>query len=183
MYVGSRIEDDESGEAPSWGRGLLQSDDDEFVVTHLENVLGFPLCLPFWLKGPSWHSPAFERERTARELNTDYRLTYTFDEILSGRSVVPLNGLPKERVAIVFGMLAMQTGAILDNIHLDTLRDLRRKLPTLEQQLQVVAALDGYPNDGTVHWVSGSKTLEEVYAPVSPHFCDIGDEFWHSGLG
>ncbi|TGJ79896.1 hypothetical protein E0Z10_g8867 [Xylaria hypoxylon] len=169
-----------------WGSGLLQSDDDADIAADLERIFGFPLCPSFSSLSTSPSPPAFNRALTAEKLDTDNLLSSTFAKILTP-TFVPLSAHHKrERIAVVLGMLAMQTGARLSSKHMRALRMLRWTLPTIEQQVQLVAALDGYVNDGITPWVSGSKTFAETAqarGTDETKKCELGDEFWYSGLG
>ncbi|KAI1262978.1 hypothetical protein F5Y18DRAFT_395664 [Xylariaceae sp. FL1019] len=169
-----------------WGRGLFQNDDDADIAADLCTLFGFPLCAPFSSSAATLLEP-FDRAATAAKLNQDDLLGRKFAKILQP-SFTPLTSYHKrERIAIVLGMLSMQTGAIIGQQHLQALRVLRRTLPNIEQQVQLVAALDGYANDGTTVWVSGSKTQmekqETELATDREENKSDEDEFWFSGLG
>ena len=69
----------------------------------------------------------------------------------------------------------MRAGARLEGRHRDALRVLRRALPTLEQQVQLVAALDGY-EDG-IPWVL------PPLGGCSSSSSEGGDECQFGGLG
>ncbi|KAI0164911.1 hypothetical protein GGR57DRAFT_217222 [Xylariaceae sp. FL1272] len=169
-----------------WGCGLLQNDDDADIAADLCTSFGFPLCAPFSSSAAALSEP-FDHAATAAKLNQDDLLRRKFAKILQP-SFTPLTPHHKrERIAIVLGILAMQTGAIIEEQHLQALRILRRTLPTIEQQVQLVAALDGYANDGATVWVSGSKTqMEKIETEVATNKKEDKsdeDEFWFSGLG
>ncbi|KAI2629017.1 hypothetical protein GGS21DRAFT_526995 [Xylaria nigripes] len=163
-----------------WGPGLLQNDDDADIAADLETMFGFPLTPPFASPTPSTaEAPAFDHATTAAKLNTDGLLQRKFARILEQTFVPRSASHKRQRVAVVLGMLAMQTGAVLSDEHLMALRVLHRTLPTLEQQMQLLAALDGYANDGITRWISGSKTFAETCGEKGGK----ANPFWYSGLG
>ncbi|KAI5866602.1 hypothetical protein GGS23DRAFT_278850 [Durotheca rogersii] len=154
-----------------WGRGLMQLDRDYAVAQELPGMLGCDL-----------HPDAANVEGTARQLN-DGRLSLCFDRVLN-EAFRSRAGHGRGRVIIILGILAMVAGARIGERHLMALRVLRPWLPTVEQQLQVVAALDGYKNDGT-RWRLGSKNYDWTWASalLGEMDFDLGDEVWFSGLG
>ncbi|KAI0013495.1 hypothetical protein F4779DRAFT_640867 [Xylariaceae sp. FL0662B] len=162
-----------------WGRGLLQSDDDYDIAHDLDSMFGCNLSRA----GDVGDTDADDRAATVQKLN-DGLLSQKFDKILSADFRPPTSYHARSRVAVVLGLLAMQLGAVFETRHLDALKVLRRFLPTLEQQLQLVTALAEYKNDGTP-WRLGSKDLDETMAAraIGVTDYDLGDEFWYSGLG
>ncbi|CAJ2501668.1 Uu.00g045210.m01.CDS01 [Anthostomella pinea] len=158
-----------------WGLGLLQSDDDYDIESDLDDMFGLNLFQP---------TDEAESVATVEKLNTDRFLAKKFDKILTATFVPPRAAYQqRDRIAVILGMLAMQLGAKIESQHMRMLRLLRPALPTLEQQLQLLAALDGYKNDGT-QWESGSKSLMDATTTKGDATeYDLGDEFWFSGLG
>ncbi|KAI0141084.1 hypothetical protein F4776DRAFT_546606 [Hypoxylon sp. NC0597] len=156
-----------------WGRGLLQSDDDYDIANDLSEMCQCRLLYPC----------GDDRAYTIKKLN-DGLFTQKFNKILEADFQPRSRNHKRERVAIIFGMLAMELGIIIENRHLLALQVLRPCLPTIEQQLQLVTALEEYKNDGTP-WDTGSKTFPATEKSkargISPF--DLGDEFWFSGLG
>lgn len=154
-----------------WGKGLLQSDDDCDITGDLAEMFGFELL----------SADKETREGIVEKLNGGL-LAQKFDKILSPAFQSRTGHHKRERVAIILGVLAMGMGAIIESRHLTALKVLRPWLPNMEQQLQLITALDEYKNDGTP-WVLGSKPLPEVMASHGKREFDLGDEFWFSGLG
>ncbi|XXG94543.1 alpha-1,6-mannosyltransferase [Hypoxylon texense] len=153
-----------------WGKGLLQSEDDNTIIADLSAMFGFRLL-----------GVNKERETIAEMLNGGL-LAQKFDRILSPAFQPNTSHHKRERVAIILGILAMEAGATIESRHLTALKVLRPWLPNMEQQLQLVTALDEYKNDGTP-WVLGSKSLSQKMATEAKTDFDLGDEFWFSGLG
>ncbi|OTA92124.1 hypothetical protein M434DRAFT_32124 [Hypoxylon sp. CO27-5] len=156
-----------------WGRGLLQSDDDYEIANDLSEMCQCQLLYP----------RIDDRKDAIKKLN-DGLLSQKFDKIFAADFQPRSSNHKRERVAIIFGMLAMELGVIIENRHLLALQVLRPFLPTIEQQLQLITALEEYKNDGTP-WESGSKSrhdTEKSKARGRSPF-DLGDEFWFSGLG
>ncbi|KAI0148815.1 hypothetical protein GGR57DRAFT_474387 [Xylariaceae sp. FL1272] len=148
-----------------WGRGLFQTEQDVEIVADLSKELGYQLCAPF---GPFPSSLStlepFDRVKTKDRLNyVDINKT-----LHTVRGLSQSDDMYKFRTTIIFGMLLMQAGATIPDTFLLHLRTLRRMLPTVEQQVQFIAALDGCDRigiqDANVHWVSGSKTFAEIEA-------------------
>ncbi|KAI2629851.1 hypothetical protein GGR54DRAFT_282011 [Hypoxylon sp. NC1633] len=165
-----------------WGKGLLQSHDDYQIAKDLSKMFDCKLFYPV----------EEDKEDTIKKLN-DGLLAKMFDKVLE-RDFQPLTSYHKrERVAIILGILAMLLGAIIEDRHMRALRLLRPWLPNMEQQLQLVTALDEYKNDGTP-WELGSKgplalqntgdfpVIEGSEGQAVVPF-DCGDEFYYSGLG
>ncbi|KAI1415915.1 hypothetical protein F5Y13DRAFT_155659 [Hypoxylon sp. FL1857] len=156
-----------------WGRGLMQSHDDFEIARDLSEMCQCRLLFP---RGK-------EREETIKKLN-DGLLSQKFEKIFAADFQPRSRHHKRERVAIIFGMLAMELGCIIEGSHLLSLQILRPFLPTIEQQLQLVTALEEYKNNGTP-WESGSKCFVDAQCSKargrSPF--DLGDEFWFSGLG
>ncbi|KAI1828118.1 hypothetical protein F4861DRAFT_244106 [Xylaria intraflava] len=165
-----------------WGPGLLQSDDDADIAADLATMFGFPLGPPFSSPASSTSPPAFDHAATAVKLNAGNLLHHKFAKIMEPTFVPLTSHHTRERIAIVLGMLAAQTGAVLSSEHLVALRMLRPTLPTIEQQVQLVTMLYEYANDGATPWISGSKTLAETMQS-SNNDRDTMDLFWYSGLG
>ncbi|KAI1333358.1 hypothetical protein F5Y16DRAFT_11487 [Xylariaceae sp. FL0255] len=154
-------------------------------------MFGFPLCAPFG-SNPSPSSAQAEPcdfIKTAAMLNQDDLLERKFEKIMSPNFKPLTEYHTRERIVVVLGMLAMQTGAILTDEHKAALRALRRLLPNVEQQAQLLAAVEGYKNDGVTPWISGSKTFAEVEASRAKEknegavTGEAEDEFWFGGLG
>ncbi|KAI1637987.1 hypothetical protein F4809DRAFT_660504 [Biscogniauxia mediterranea] len=151
-----------------WGRGLFENDDDLAIAADLDNMLDLPLSSLLLSPEPS-PSPSplahqldapVGRNSNSNSTTTTTLLASKLDKVLSGGAgaAAPPLLLPffaphhrRERVAVVLAVLGMRAGARLEGRHRDALRVLRRALATLEQQVQLVAALDGY-KDGTP-WV------------------------------
>ncbi|KAI0482991.1 hypothetical protein GGR56DRAFT_670808 [Xylariaceae sp. FL0804] len=175
----------------AWGRGLMQSDEEMATAAELERCLGL--------------APQRLTSMPPRELSDDTRalMAATLDFLLSapagslGPSLGPLltptppllrtllrrMRQPRERVAIVLAVLIMRAGVPLEPRHVRLLRGLRYSLPTIEMQLQLVAALD-QSRDG-VPWILGSKNKDYTVraAMDGPTEYDRGNEFYYSGLG
>ncbi|KAI0135409.1 hypothetical protein F4814DRAFT_444230 [Daldinia grandis] len=159
---------------PAWGKGLMQSDDDYDIANDLSDMCDCDLIYP---------TEEEDRSGTIKKLN-DGLLSQKFEKILSSDFKPTTEHHKRERIAVILGMLAMELGVIIEDRHLRALRILRPWLPTLEQQLQLVTALDEYKNDGTP-WETGSKGLIDTRRAEKrgPQKYDLGDEFWFSGLG
>ncbi|KAI0383949.1 hypothetical protein F5Y04DRAFT_287133 [Hypomontagnella monticulosa] len=157
-----------------WGRGLLQSDDDYQIADELSAMFGRELLYP---------GKEHDKEGTIKMMN-DGLLSQKFEKILSADFKPPLSHQKRERFVIILGLLAMELGARIEDRHMMALRVLRPMLPTIEQQVQLVTALDEYKNDGTP-WQSGSKGLfdREDARKLGKTQFDLGDEFWFGGLG
>ncbi|KAI0841971.1 hypothetical protein F5Y06DRAFT_292793 [Hypoxylon sp. FL0890] len=157
-----------------WGRGLLQSDDDYEIANDLSEMCQCKLLYP---------TIADDREGTIKKLNEGL-VSQKFDKILSSDFQPRSRHHRRERVAIIFGMLAMELGVIIENRHLLALQVLRPFLPTVEQQLQLVTAIEEYKNNG-IPWETGSKNFADTqkYKARGKSPFDLGDEFWFSGLG
>lgn len=157
-----------------WGRGLLQSDDDYQIAKDLSAMFGCQLLYP---------KEEDDKEGTIKKMN-DGLLSQKFEKILSADFRPPSSYQKRERIAIILGMLAMELGAKIEERHMTALRVLRPMLPTIEQQVQLVTALDEYKNDGTP-WRAGSKGLLDTTdsKELGKTDFDLGDEFWFSGLG
>lgn len=160
-----------------WGEGLMQSDDDCEIASDLCEMTGLELL-----------SIDEKTREIAREKLNGGLLAQKFDKILSPTFQPRTSHHQRGRVAIILGMLAMGLGATIEGRHLAALNVLRRWLPTMEQQLQLVTALDEYKNNGTC-WIMGSKSEDEAAASKNArrknrkNKFDLGDEFWFSGLG
>ncbi|KAI1385034.1 uncharacterized protein F4822DRAFT_446123 [Hypoxylon trugodes] len=158
----------------TWGPGLLQSDDDYEIAEHLSRLAGVNLLCP--------HDHE-DYPKIVKKLN-DGGISDLFQRIMSSDFKPDRSYHKRERVPIILGMLAMCLGVIIENSHLAQLGVLRPWLPIVEQQVQLVTALDEYKNNGTP-WQSGSKNREETMRAkeVGPSKYDLGDEFWGNGLG
>ncbi|KAI1498250.1 hypothetical protein F5X99DRAFT_432113 [Biscogniauxia marginata] len=162
----------------AWGLGLLQSDDDFIIALSLDVMLG--CCISSTPKSEAG------RQALQHKLNSNGLLASKLDMFLSG-TIYPLPPclyLTPERYFLILAVRAMAAGARLEERHLDALHRLRPTLPTLEQQLQLMAVLDGYKNDGT-HWILGSKGLFETISSMvtGRSKYNLGHEFLFSGLG
>lgn len=157
----------------SWGRGLLQSEDDDAIAADLADMLGCKLL----------YVQKEEVAEIVQRLN-DGLLSQKFDKILSANFKPATSYHKRERIVVILGMLAMQLGAEIESRHLTALRVLRPWLHNLEQQLQLATALQEYKNDGTP-WMLGSKDSRTTDASrfIGKTEYDLGDEFWFSGLG
>ncbi|KAI1481710.1 hypothetical protein F4774DRAFT_407591 [Daldinia eschscholtzii] len=158
----------------AWGKGLMQSDDDYDIANDLSDMCDCDLIYPTEDEG---------RSETIKKLN-DGLFSQKLEKILAADFRPATSYHKRERIAIIFTMLAMELGVIIEPRYLRMLKVLRPMLPTLEQQLQLVTALDEYKNDGTP-WETGSKGLIDTKksAERGPNKFDLGDEFWFSGLG
>ncbi|KAI8960926.1 hypothetical protein F5Y11DRAFT_247704 [Daldinia sp. FL1419] len=158
----------------AWGKGLMQSDDDYDIANDLSDMCDCVLIYP---------TEEEDRAGTIEKLNEGL-LSQKFEKVLSPTFQPTTRHHKRERIAILLGMLAMELGIIIEDRYLTALRVLRPTLPTLEQQLQLVTALNEYKNDGTP-WETGSKGLldTEEAKERGPQKYDLGDEFWFSGLG
>ncbi|KAI1760451.1 hypothetical protein GGR53DRAFT_509557 [Hypoxylon sp. FL1150] len=157
-----------------WGKGLMQSDDDYLIESDLCDMLG--------LHGMSTDPKSKE---AAREKLNGGILAQKFDKIVSPSFQPRTRHHQRSRVAIVLGIFAMRVGATIESRHMAALKVLRPWLPTMEQQLQLVTALDEYKNNGK-QWVIGSKNRADTVASArtrGKRDFDLGDEFWFSGLG
>lgn len=123
-----------------WGKGLLQSDDDYEIARDLSDMLGCELLFV--------DKQEDTRISVVAKLDSGV-LSQKFDKILSADFQPRTTHHKRERMAVILGMLAMEVGAKIEDRHLTALRVLRPWLPTIEQQLQLVVALDEYKNDGT----------------------------------
>ncbi|KAI1107543.1 hypothetical protein F4804DRAFT_329275 [Jackrogersella minutella] len=161
-----------------WGRGLMQSDDDYDIASDLSEMCECQLVF----MGEE-EVEEREEEYSVKRLN-DGVLSQKLDKILSADFQPRTSHHKRERVAIILAMLAMELGIKIEDRHMVALQVLRPWLPTIEQQLQLLTALDEYKNNGTP-WKSGSKNLAQT---MHARECgkgeyDLGDEFWFSGLG
>ncbi|KAI0600235.1 hypothetical protein F4775DRAFT_599361 [Biscogniauxia sp. FL1348] len=166
-----------------WGRGLLQSDDDHAIASSLDSMLGVPLSsllAPSPLPSPSSLARQLDAPITANSSTT--LLASKLDKVLSGTAPLPHFAPyhPRERIVVVLAVLGMRAGARLEDRHRDALRVLRPALATLEQQVQLVAALDGYKEG--VPWVlpRGCSSNSEGFAEEEEEGVD---EFQFRGLG
>ncbi|KAI1459091.1 hypothetical protein F4805DRAFT_100905 [Annulohypoxylon moriforme] len=155
-----------------WGPGLMQCDDDYEIAKDLSEMCGCQLLF----EGKDQDS---KKDDTIKVLNNG-GFTKQLDKIFSADFRPPTSHHKRERIAIIFTMLAMELGVKIKRLHLDYIHILRSWLPTMEQQLQLLTALEEYKNDGTP-WISGSKNLAEVQSSKT----DSGllDPLWYSGLG
>ncbi|KAH9902016.1 hypothetical protein F4778DRAFT_735922 [Xylariomycetidae sp. FL2044] len=151
----------------------MQSDDDFDIVNDLSKMMGLDMFQP---------RNEEERQSAVCKLN-DGLFTRKFDMILEPGFEPYSSHHAPGRIAVILGILAMLLGAKISDKHMNQLRILRIGLGTMEEQLQLLTALDEYKNNGT-RWVSGSKLqveTRECDGRASEY--DIGDEFWFSGLG
>ncbi|KAI0890070.1 uncharacterized protein GGS22DRAFT_183421 [Annulohypoxylon maeteangense] len=155
-----------------WGPGLMQCDDDYEIAKDLSEMCGCQLLF----EGAGQHE---KKEDTIRTLNGGV-FSKKFDRIFSANSRPLTSHHRRERLLIIFAMLAMRLGVRIESDHLRHLHLLRPWLPTMEQQLQLFTAVEEYKNDGTP-WITGSKNLAEMQtSKANP---GLVDPFWYSGLG
>ncbi|KAI5927802.1 hypothetical protein F4810DRAFT_283473 [Camillea tinctor] len=166
-----------------WGPGLLQSDDDHAIARDLDDMLGVPLSslLSSRFFSPSSPSLAHQLDAPAHPSSPTTLLNSKLDKILSGNAgalsyFAPYH--PRERIIVILALLGMCAGAKIEGRHRDSLRVLRPALSTVEQQVQLLAALDGY-KEGTP-WVLPLGCGKEDERDK----LGIGrDGFWFGGLG
>ncbi|KAI1208093.1 uncharacterized protein F4807DRAFT_462177 [Annulohypoxylon truncatum] len=154
-----------------WGPGLMQSDDDYEIAKDLSAMCGCQLLFE--------KKDEHKKEDTIRILNNGM-FSKQLDKIFSSGFQPLTSHHKRERVAIIFAMLAMELGVRIEGHYLTSLHVLRSWLPTLEQQLQLFTALNEYKNNGTP-WITGSKNFAEMQSSKTD--LGLGDPFWYSGLG
>ncbi|KAI1485466.1 hypothetical protein F5X96DRAFT_674610 [Biscogniauxia mediterranea] len=149
-----------------WGRGLFQNDDDLAIAANLDTMLDLPLSSVLQSPAPSSPSPSAVAHQLDAPVDRNSTTTTTLlasklDKVLAAGAPLPFFAphQRRERVAVVLAVLGMRAGARLEGRHRDALRVLRRALPTLEQQVQLVAALDGY-EDGIPHSADEKPTSD-----------------------
>ncbi|KAK7924941.1 hypothetical protein PG985_006995 [Apiospora marii] len=158
----------------SWGRGLLQSDDDYKVAEELGAMFGCDIL----------RFSESERNGIVQKMGEDGLLSRKLDKILSPQFVPPISHQSRPRMAVILVILAMRLGAKVDGEYMNLMHTLAPHLRNMFEQLQLVTALDEYKNNGTP-WILGSKNREETEKAkeVGRTCYDAGDEFFYSGLG
>ncbi|KAK7988761.1 hypothetical protein PG989_009076 [Apiospora arundinis] len=158
----------------SWGRGLLQSDDDYKIAEELGAMFGCDIL--------RFSEP--ERPRIVQKMENDNLLSRKVDKVMSQHFVPQIGYHSRFRMVVILVILAMRLGAKVEYEHLALVRNLRPHLNNMFEQLQLVTALDEYKNNGTP-WILGSKNREETEKAkeVGKTEYDAGDEFFYSGLG
>ncbi|KAK8089830.1 hypothetical protein PG997_004791 [Apiospora hydei] len=158
----------------SWGRGLLQSDDDYKIAEELGAMFGCDI-LSFTQS---------QRAVIVQKMETDGLLSRKLEKILSPQFVPPISHRSRPRMAILLVILAMRLGARVDAEYMNLMHTLAPHLRNMFEQLQLLTALDEYKNNGTP-WISGSKNREETEKAkkIGRTAYDAGDEFFYSGLG
>ncbi|KAK8042289.1 hypothetical protein PG993_006812 [Apiospora rasikravindrae] len=158
----------------SWGRGLLQSDDDYKIAEELGAMFGCDI-LTF---------SESQRAVIVNKMETDGLLSRKLEKILSPQYVPPLSYLSRSRMAVLLVILAMRLGARVDAEYMNLMHTRAPRLRNMFEQLQFMTALDEYKNNGTP-WIMGSKNRKETEKAkkVGRTAYDAGDEFFYSGLG
>lgn len=117
----------------SWGRDLLQSDDDYKIAEELGGMFGCNILITRSMRELAllrrWRMAAFSRK---------------LDKIMSQHFVLWISYHSRYRMVFILVVMAMLLGAKVEGEHLDPVRSLAPHLRNMLEQLQLVTALDEY---------------------------------------
>lgn len=126
------------------GPGFFAGDQDFDALSELAVMAGFD----------TMQADEDGKEERVKALN-DGKFTEVFDKLYRDYQDSKSSRQPwwakegAERDLVLFCLAAMEHGALIQKKQVYLLRCLARKLPTVYQQMLVIAATDEYKNDGT----------------------------------